>query len=369
MCPMTIRPAVKALAPYRFTPRPEPIKLDQNESPDDVPAVVKERVLAAMLAAPWNRYPDLHPRELEERLAARHGVGPGAVVAANGSNTLIQALTIVSGVERAVITVAPTFAVYASQARLLGAELIEVPLGPRFELPVAALVEAMRGRSGVLFLANPAAPTGNLFSPGEIEALLSAAGPEMLVVIDEAYAEFAGASHLGLAAERAGVVVLRTFSKALGLAGARVGYAVAHPSVAEELRKALLPFSVSQWQVAVAMALLDEDELIARRVRHVLGERARMLHALAGMPGVEPFPSAANFILFRVPDAARWYEQLLGAGVVVRRQDHLPGATGCLRVSVGAQWENDAFLAACRAAAEQAAPEAASAGQVTGGTR
>ncbi len=353
---MTIRTAVKALAPYRFTPRPEPIKLDQNESPDDVPALLKQRVVRALSDVAWNRYPDLGPRALEARLAQRHGVAAEAVVVANGSNTLIQAITIVSALGRSVITVAPTFAVYSAQAHLLGAELVEVPLLPGFALPARELVAASAGRSGVLFLANPAAPTGNLFTESEMERLVEAVGPGLLVVIDEAYAEFAGKNLEAMAARHENVVVLRTFSKAFGLAGARVGYALAHPGVAEELRKALLPFSVGAWQTAVATALLDEQGLVTERVRHVLAERRRLSAALAALPGVEPFPSEANFILFRVADPAAWYHRLLAAGVVIRRQDHLPGAEGCLRVSVGTGPENDAFLAACEAAAGASGP-------------
>ncbi len=347
---MTIRNAVKALAPYRFTPHSEPIKLDQNESPDDVPQAVKERVFRHMLEVPWNRYPHLTPTALEGRLAARHGWDPAGVVVANGSNTLIQALTVVSGIGRTVVTVTPTFAVYAQQARLLGAQLVEVPLLPGFGLPSADLRSAMADRPGVMFLANPAAPTGNLFSEAQVEDLIEAAGQAMLVVIDEAYAEFAGGSLTGLALRHPNAVILRTFSKALGLAGARIGFALAHPDVAESVRKALLPFSVSPWQEAVAAALLDEPELVTARVEHALHERERIRTALAGLPGIEPFPTSANFILFRTADPAGLYRRLLAAGVVIRRQDHLPGAAGCLRVSVGTTAENDAFIAACEAA-------------------
>jgi len=330
---MTIRNAVKALAPYSFTPHSEPIKLDQNESPDDVPRAVKERVFQHMSEVPWNRYPGLAPTALEGRLAARHGWDPAGVVVANGSNTLIQALTVVSGMGRTVVTVTPTFAVYAQQARLLGADLVEVPLLAGFALPSADLRSAMANRPGVMFLANPAAPTGNLFSEAQVEDLIAAAGPAMLV--------------------HPNAVILRTFSKALGLAGARIGFALAHPDVAESVRKALLPFSVSPWQEAVAAALLDEPELVAARVEHVLHERERLGAALAGLPGIEPFPTRANFILFRAADPAGLYRHLLDAGVVIRRQDHLPGAAGCLRVSVGTTAENDAFLAACEAAVTQ----------------
>lgn len=366
MSHMTIRDAVKALAPYHFTPHPEPVKLDQNESPDDVPRAVKERVVERLLRGPWNRYPDLTPTRLEARLAARAGWDPEGVVVGNGSNTLIQALTVVAGLGRRVVTVAPTFAVYATQARLMGAELVEVPLGPGFALPVAGLRAAVTGREGVLFLANPAAPTGNMFRPDEVEELVVAAGDGMLAVVDEAYAEFAGADLSEVVRRHPNAVSLRTFSKALGLAGARVGYALARPEVASELRKALMPFSIDLWQLGVAEALLDEPELVRDRTAHVMRERTRMSAELALLPGLEVFPSSANFILFRAPDPGAIYGRLLEAGIVIRRQDHLPGAQGCLRVSVGTTEENTAFLAACRSAL---VAEAGAAPRPTGGPR
>lgn len=363
---MTIRNAVKALAPYRFTPHAEPVKLDQNESPDDVPATLKARVVKRLADGAWNRYPDLTPTRLEARLAEHAGWDPDGVVVGNGSNTLIQALTVVAALGRRVVTVAPTFAVYATQARLLDAELVEVPLGPRFALPVEALRAVLAEGDGAFFLANPAAPTGNLFGAHEVAPLLEAAASGTLAVLDEAYAEFAGAHLTELVARHPHAVSLRTFSKALGLAGARVGYALAHPEVARELRKALLPFSLDLWQLTVAEVLLDEPALVTERVAHVARERARLTERLAALPGLEPFPSRTNFVLFRAPDPAALHAALLRAGVVIRRQDHLPGAAGCLRVSVGTAAENDTFLAACRSALEAGADAAAPS---TGGPR
>lgn len=345
---MTIRESVKALGAYRFTPREEPIKLDQNESALDAPIELKQRVGDALAALPWNRYPGGAAGELERRLAERHGWDPDGVVVANGSNVLIQALTIAAGLGRRVVTVAPTFAVYAQQARLLDAELVEVPLGERFELPLDALERAVAGHRGVLFLPNPAAPTGNLHPEAELERLL-AASAGMLSVIDEAYGEFSGTDHAELVRRHPHAVSLRTFSKALGLAGVRVGYLLAAPALATEVRKALLPFSFSALQAAIASALLDERDLLTERVAAVTAERERVAAGLAELPGVRVFQSVTNFILFRVADAAGLYVALLRQGVVVRRQDHLPGATGCLRVTVGSAADNDAFLAAAAA--------------------
>lgn len=356
---MSIRDHVRALPAYRFTPRPEPVKLDQNESPDDLPDALKQQVLEALGRAAWNRYPDVTPRSLERALARRHDWDPDGVIVANGSNVLIQALAIVAALGRSIVTVRPTFSVYAAQAHLLDAELVEVPLGEGFALPLDGLRRALDGRRGALFVPNPAAPTGNLHPVPEIDALLDAVPEDVLPVIDEAYAEFAGQDHLPLVRARPGAVSLRTLSKAAGLAGVRVGYALTTPETAQEVRKALLPFSVTALQVAIAVAVLDHPELIEARVEHVTRERERMLGAMREMPDVLPFPSVTNFLLFRVERPAEVYAALLRRGVVIRRQDHLPGADGCLRVSVGATDENEAFLAALPEALDEAQDPAA----------
>lgn len=345
---MSIRASVRALARYHFTPRTSSVKLDQNESPFDLPAAIKEAALERFQASAWQRYPELHPQTLERAIAARHGWDADGVVVANGSNVLLQALVIAAGISQSVVTVAPTFAVYASQARLLGAELVEVPLLDAFALPGADLARAMAGRRGVVFVPNPAAPTGNLHGRDELTPVLERADDDWLLVIDEAYADFAGSDHSDVVAARPNRVSVRTFSKAFGLAGARVGYALTSPEVATELRKALLPFSVSSFQSAVALAALERPDYVAERVALAVRERERIEAALRSLPGAEPLPSVTNFVLFRVEQAERVHLGLLEHGVAVRRQDHLPGLHGYLRVTAGAPEETDAFLSALR---------------------
>ncbi len=351
MAAMSLRPEVRALPPYRFEAHDTPIKLDQNESPEDLPAPLKEAALARLASAAWHRYPDLHPEGLARRLGARHGWPAEGVAVAGGSNVLIQALAVIAGLGRRVVTVAPSFSVYTLQARLVGAELTEVPLGAGFALPTADLEATLAHGVGVLFVAAPMAPTGNGVAVDDLERLAVAADDRWLVVIDEAYAEFAGVDHDDLARRFPQVVRLRTLSKAFGLAGARLGYALADPEVAEAIRKALLPFSVSALQVAVAETVLDAPDVMAERVSRMVAERERLLAALRTRPFVEVFPSVTNFVLFRVADAASVHEGLRDRGVLIRRQDHLPGLEGCLRVSVGLAEEVDAFLHALDAVA------------------
>lgn len=269
---------------------------------------------------------------------------------AGGSNVLIQAFVAACGLTQRVLSVAPTFSVYSDQARLLGAPLTEVPLAAGFALPVEALRRELQRGPGVLFLANPAAPTGNAFAEADVRALFEAAGT-WTVVLDEAYHQFAERDLLPLVRAHPNAASLRTLSKAFGLGGVRLGYALTSPDLAREVQKLLLPFSVSALQLAVGLTVLEAPEYVAARAKEVRLERERLQRGLEALPGVEVFPSQTNFLLFRVGDAAAFFDHLLGAGVLVRRQDHLPGLAGCLRVSVGTPAENGAFLAAARAAA------------------
>jgi histidinol-phosphate aminotransferase len=355
MARMSIRDEVRAVPAYRFQARPHRVKLDQNEAPEDLDPALKARALERAAAADWHRYPELQADGVARRLAARDGWDPAGVVVAPGSNVLIQALIVAAGLGRAVATVAPTFAVYGAQARLLGAELREVPLRPDgFGLDVPGLEAALADGPGVLFLADPAAPTGNRLDDADVERVLEAAeAHDWTVVLDEAYWPYDGRHRLASLRGRRDRLSLRTFSKADGLAGARLGYALAHPDTARELEKVLLPFRLSALQAAVAEVVLDDPGAQAARERRVAlarRERERVRARLAALPGVRVVPSATNFLLFRAPDAAGLYGELLERGVLVRRQDHLPGLAGCLRVTIGAPAENDAFLDAARAA-------------------
>jgi histidinol-phosphate aminotransferase len=361
MAPMPIRPDVAALPGYHFTPRDQPVKLDQNESPWDLPEPLRTRALERVAVAPFHRYPELHADRLRARLAALHGWPETGVVVAAGSNVLIQAAAIVAGLGRRVLSVTPSFSVYVLQARLLGAALREVPLAAGFALPRDGLLTELGGGEGVHFLAAPMAPTGNAVAEADVRALAEAGAPRWLTVIDEAYGAFAGSDFADVARSVPGAVSLRTLSKAFGLAGVRLGYALATPAVARELQKAVLPFSVSVLQLALVEAVLEEPTFVAERVASIRAERERLAAALRQRPGVEVFDSVTNFVLLRVRDAAGTHAGLLEQGVVVRRQDHLPGLQGCLRVTAGTPRENDAFLTALDAvlAAAGTTPEGA----------
>lgn len=345
---LPIRPAVQASPDYPFSAVNAPVKLDQNESFADFPEALKAMALQRLGELPWHRYTDLHAEALCEDVARHDGWIASGTVVTTGSNVLIALLVQLAGMGARVLTVTPNFALYALDARLLGAALTEVPLRNDFSTDVDALIAALDeapGR-GVVFVPRPHAPTGSLCGLDELERLAQACRDGWLLVIDEAYHQFTAHDARALAVRHPHVVLLRTFSKAWGLAGLRLGYALAGDDVARQLRKLVPPFGVSVLQTVSALVALEHPDYVRERVAHTLRERERMTTALQSHPHWQVFPSHANFLLVRTPDAAAAHAMLLAAGVLVRRQDTLHGLQGCLRVTVGTVAENDAFLRA-----------------------
>jgi histidinol-phosphate aminotransferase len=339
-----VRDAVRRAPAYPFTPIEARIKLDQNESPYDFPAELKQLALDRLGGADWNRYPDMHADRLRVAIGGLNAHDPRGVVVTPGSNVLIHALAQAAGIGQRLLTLTPGFSLYALSGKLLEAELTELPLEPDFGLPMAALLRELQRGSGVLFLAEPHAPTGALHSEAQIERILEAAS-NWIVVLDEAYYEYAARNHLRFLAQE-NVCILRTFSKAWGLAGSRLGYLLAQPALAENIQKICSPFNVSVLSTVVAQVALEHPAYVESRVNETLLERQRVFEALQTHKTWTIYPSHANYHLIRTNDAKRAHAQLLERGVLVRRQDSLPGLEGCIRVSVGTPEENTAFISA-----------------------
>ena len=350
--PIPVRAAVLATPDYPFSPVTAPVKLDQNESFADFPAELKDLALERLRQLPWHRYTDLNAEALCDAVARHESWSAKGAVVTTGSNVLIALLIQLSALGGGrVVTVKPNFALYALDAELLGATLTEVPLCEDQSVDTDAVIAALqgsegRGPHGVIYLPRPHAPTGSLCSLDALERIAQAS-QGWLLVIDEAYHHFIeGPDARELARRHPHVVLLRTLSKAWGLAGLRMGYALASDDVARQLRKLVPPFGVSVLQTVCAQVALEHPSYVQERVALTLRERARLFAALQRHPSWRPMPSHANFLLVRTPDAAQAHAQLLAGGVLVRRQDRLHGLEGCFRVTVGTVEENDAFLRA-----------------------
>lgn len=347
-----IRAAVATSADYPFNRIEAAVKLDQNESAEDFPNELKALALNRLMRQPWNRYPDLNADSLRNAIAEYEQWPSAGIVVTTGSNVLIALLTQLAGIGRRVVTVTPNFPLYALGARLLDIALTEVPLRSDFSLDPAAVIAAIEqyagsteGNSGVLYLPQPHAPTGTLAGQQALCAILQAS-TNWMTVIDEAYHQFSGADSKSLARQFPNTALLRTFSKAWGLAGLRLGYALTTPEIARQLQKLVPPFAVSAMQTAVAQVALENPGYVTDRVNKIIAERERVIDELRTHPTWQVFSSAANFILIRTPDAKQAFDALLAQGVLVRRQDSLPGLSGCIRVSIGSQEDNDALLRA-----------------------
>ncbi len=334
------KPYLWDLPPYPYKPQEAPVKLDQNESPLDLPPELKEEALRRLRALPWNRYPPPHAEGLRGKLARLWDWPEEGVVLAPGSNLLILALALAA---EEVLDLKPSFPYYAQAARAAGVSYRALPLGEGFSLPLEDLLQAFTG--GVLFLPNPHAPTGALF-PKEAVARLAQRAQEVggLLVLDEAYREFAGVDHLDLAWGNPHVALLRTFSKAFGLGGIRAGYLLAHPQVARTLEEVLPPFVLPAHTGAILEVVLEHPEYALKAAQAIRAERDRVYRELLRHPFWRPYPSHTNFLLVETPDAEEAYQALLAQGILVRRQDgQVPGA---IRVTVGLREEMDAFLRA-----------------------
>jgi histidinol-phosphate aminotransferase len=350
--PSLIRKAIVHSPEYPFSPVEAKVKLDQNESSEDFPAPLKQLVLERLAHAAWNRYPDLNAEALCRAIAKHDDWNADGIVAATGSNVLISLLIQMSALHSRVVTVKPNFALYGLDAKLLGAALTEVPLNADCTINTQAIMdtlgtpcEASHHPLGVVYVPRPHAPSGTLMPMDALEFLVAAA-KDWLVVVDEAYYQFAPDNASNLAKRHPNVVLLRTFSKAWGLAGIRLGYALASEDIAKQLKKLVPPFAVSVMQSVCAEVALENSSYMHAMVAHTQAERGRLTHALSGHSSWKVIPSHANFLLIRTPDALQTYQSLLAKGVLVRRQDSLFGLEGCIRVSIGTAQENDCFLRA-----------------------
>jgi histidinol dehydrogenase len=345
------RRGVRAVTPYALVEEEGEVKLNQNESPWDIPAEIKEEVAGRLQALPWNRYHQTVPGELLERIAADAGVPPDGVLAASGSNLILQWIfEAYGGPGRPIVWTEPSFSLYPLWAGIAEARAETVELTEDLQYDAPALLERVRRvRPAVTVLCLPNNPTGSELELPAVRELAGAAGDGGgLLVVDEAYREFSDPAYdrTALVRECDNAVLVRTCSKAFAAAGMRLGYLLAAPAVARELAKMVPPFHLNLFAAVLGLVLWERKELFEARVSELIAERKRMMAALGKLPGVRVFPSSANFFLFKVAGAESLFEALRQRGILVRRPGGHPLIADCLRVNAGTPEENDRFLAA-----------------------
>jgi histidinol-phosphate aminotransferase len=314
-------------------------KLDANENLYGPIPAVRE----AAAHADFHIYPDPAQVKLREAIGEYLGVSPDSVIAGAGSDELLDLLFRALAPEK-VVTTPPTFGMYRFLAGISRCEVVEVMRGEGFELDLPGIEKAVAAGATLLFIASPNNPTGN---PTSLETVRRLCELPALVVVDEAYAEFAGETAVGLVAEHENLVILRTFSKWAALAGLRVGYGVCAPSLQARLMAMKQPYNVNAAADAAACAAIRHREDVYVTVRALIAEKERMVRELARFEWLAPHPSAANFVLFKVlgHDVADVAADLRRQGVLVRTYSR-PELQGYLRISAGRPQDTDRLLAA-----------------------
>lgn len=344
------RADVALMAGYHSPQLDVEVRLNTNESPLPPPDGWRRELAEEVAAIEWHRYPDRGAAALRAAIAQHHGLAPEQVFAANGSNEVLQSLALAYGGQgRTALTFEPTYALHSHIARVVGTEVVEADRDTDFHLGAGAVAAQIRStRPTLTFLCSPNNPTGMLEPPEVVEAALAAAAEVGgLLVVDEAYGQFAPWSAATLLDDAAPLVVTRTFSKTWSMAAARLGYLLGPRWLVAELEKVVLPYHLDAvTQAAGTLALRHEQEM-HERVAAIVEERGRVVARLQDLP-VDVWPSDASFVLFRPREkdgAAVWHD-LVERSVLVRDCSSWPRLEGCLRVTIGSRDEDDAFLAA-----------------------
>ncbi|HEU5012003.1 MAG TPA: histidinol-phosphate transaminase [Roseiflexaceae bacterium] len=354
---------LEVLAARLGLPIDQLVKLDANENPYGP----SPRALAAMASYPYYAiYPDPEHGRLREKLSHYVGQPPERIICGAGADELIDLLMrafLTPG--DAIINCPPTFGMYAFDAALQAARVINVPRDEAFDVDIEAVAQASEDHGAkMVILTSPNNPSGNLMPRADIERLLEL---PLLVVVDEAYTEFAGSSVVDLVGHHPNLVVLRTFSKWAGLAGLRVGYGIVHEEIITHLWKIKQPYNVNVAAQVAAEASLDDLEYLTGNIMRIVAERERLYEALSALSGLHVYPSRANFLLCRVlgtkdegrrtkedgsmknsgSSATEIKDALAQQGILIRYY-RAPELRDCIRVSVGTPEQNDTFLAALR---------------------
>ncbi|WP_294344534.1 histidinol-phosphate transaminase [Prosthecochloris sp.] len=341
-----LNPALQQIGAYKVDGGQQAdVKLNQNESPFDLPLLMKEAILDEFKQEAWNRYPDILPFRGIQAYANFIGVSPESVMMSNGSNEMLYTifLACLSKGSKVVIPI-PSFSLYEKLAILLQSQIVAVPMHEDLAFDVPEIIRRAKDeKAGFVVLSTPNNPTSSSLTLEEIRMITSEVNA--IVLVDEAYIEFSREeSAITLLEEASNLIVLRTMSKALALAGMRIGFAMTNPGLMAQIAKPKIPFTSSRLAEITLIHVLDNYHLVEEAVSYILKERLRMSEALKKISGIRVFESDANFIIIRVSDAQKVFSSLIGEGILVRNVSGYPSMENCLRFNIGLRRENDLLL-------------------------
>ena len=350
-----VRPAAPQLASLKpYDPKYIPAKsyMSANENPADVGDEIRREIGKAVKDISLNRYPDPLANKLRDLIAEANGLERDWVLIGNGGDELLFDTALAwGGPGRRFLNLPPTFSVYATNARLTNTEVVDILRGPApdfaiDEEEVLRRVSSKEKPIDFIVVASPNNPTGLMSPPEFVEKLLNAT--DALVMVDEAYFEFSRETARPLLEANKNLVILRTFSKAFSLAGLRLGYILAHPEVIREYLKVRQPYSVDSVSQVIGQVVYENRAKFATGIRQIIDERERMMIELKKLPGVKPYPSDSNWILFHVDESELAWKYLYDHGILVRDFSTAPYLEGSLRVTIGTPEQNDAFISNLR---------------------
>ncbi len=348
-----VRKEIRELSAYHVADPGDMIKLDAMENPYDIPEEVFNELSERLKQASINRYPDPNATKLKHRIIESMAIPKDlGLILGNGSDELILMLLMaLAGTGRPVLSISPSFVMYKISSISIGIPYVDVPLNENFDLDMDAMLAAIKEHDpALIFLAHPNNPTGNRFSKADIEKIIEAANG--LVVIDEAYQPFSDFSFTGEIEKYPNAVLISTVSK-MGLAGLRLGILIGKPEWVAELEKVRLPYNINILTQIAAEYALEYKALFDRQTKVICEDREIMFKQLAEIEGITPYPSQANFILFKLENANadEVFQSIKDQGVLIKNMNPNGGSlANCLRVTIGTQKENQAFLEALKKA-------------------
>ena len=344
-----IKPGVIAKKPYPYTELLTDIKLDQNESPYDLPESLKQEILDKCKRLNWNRYPSINGRYLIEALGGALGIAEDSLAVGVGSDDLLNAVAAaVLNPKKTVLYIEPTFSLYKQCAVTYEAQSIVCHFTEELSYPVETILKELADKQAdLIFIASPNNPTGSLLELDSLEEILKHA--KGIVVVDEAYYEFSGVTALDLQKKYRNLVITRTFSKAFGLAGLRIGYMTACSEIIECIQKVKMPFSLNVFCEVAAITILNNKQIIRQQVKQILKDKTVLWNALSAIPGIKVYPSAANFFAIDTGmPGKKTVVRIAEKGIAVRDISSHPMFENFIRVTVGTEEENKKLVEVMR---------------------
>ena len=338
-----LRADIQAINAYHVPDSEDMIKLDAMESPFPLPDELIGQYLAYLADAELNRYPNPSANELQQTLRELMDIpSEFGVLLGNGSDELIQLLALACETGDTILSIEPSFVMYAMIAKFTRLNYQGIELTDDFEIDLSTMITAIEThKPKVIFIAYPNNPTGNAFDRSAIENIITST--DAMVVLDEAYYAYADDSFLTDIAKYPNLILLRTVSK-IGFAGLRLGLLIGSEDTVSELDKLRLPYNINTLTQVSANFLLQEKDEINQNAKAIITERSNLSAALSGIEQLTVYPSQANFILFKAPGANALFEALKDQGVLIKNLSAAPGLNDCLRVTVGSVEENTSFI-------------------------